>query len=73
MGIGNNNLKKAFSHSCNVQSGSSLVLHNPSTFGTGKDAQINVKIVNMNPSKDMDYTFKSDSRFNGFLMTILIV
>ena len=62
---GYNNLKKAFSHSCSVQKGSSLVLYNPSTFGTGNDAQIDVKIVNMNPSKDMDYTFKSDSRFHG--------
>jgi len=54
---------KSFSNSCNVESGSSLVIYNPSVFGAGSDSQIKVKIYNQNPPREMNLSFYSDSRY----------
>jgi len=53
----------SFSSPCNVQKGSSLVLYNPSKFGTGADATIKIKFENRNDYKDMKYNFESSSRY----------
>lgn len=60
---GHKNNWNSFSNTCNVQSGSSLVLFNPSTFGAGADARIEIVISNENDKKDMNFNFESTSRY----------
>jgi hypothetical protein len=55
----------SFGRSCNVENGSSLVIYNPSRFNTGDDLVVNVKIIDINPLKDVNYTFEYDSRYGG--------
>lgn len=54
---------KSFSRSCNVGAGSSLVLYNPSAFGTGADSMIKVKIYNENKDKQPDLTLPKDEMY----------
>jgi len=57
------NTMQSFSNTCNVEYGSYLVLYNPSSFGTGSDSIIKVKIVNTTPARDLDLAFDSDSMY----------
>ena len=52
-----------FSNSCNVEIGSSLVLFNPSTFGAGEDARINIEIKNINDYKNTNLNFETSSGY----------
>lgn len=48
---------KSFSSNCNVETGSSLVLYNPSLLGAGTDIPIKVKIYNKNNDRELDTSF----------------
>lgn len=62
----------SFSSPCTVQKGSSLVLYNPSSLGTGADARIKIKFEDRNDHKYVNYNFESDSRYftQSYLDTI---
>jgi len=55
----------AFSKYCNVESGSSLVLYNPSLLGFGleDDIEIKIKIKDVESRRDLSTTFDNDSMF----------
>ena len=53
----------AFSKSCNVESGSTLVLYNPSLLGFGNDIEIKIKIRDVESRKDLSITFDNDNMF----------
>jgi hypothetical protein len=57
------NTVSSFSSNCNVTSGSSLTLHNPSSNDARNTVMINVKIIDNNPANDTDYSFDPDSRY----------
>ena len=44
----------------NIPWGSKLVIYNPSNFGTGNDATIQVEIIDRNKSRDLDMSFDRD-------------
>jgi len=53
----------AFSKSCNVESGSSLVLYKPSLLGFGNDVEIKIKIRDTESRRDLSTTFDSNNMY----------
>ena len=53
----------AFSKSCNVESGSTLVLYNPSLLGFGNDIEIKIKIRDVESRRDLSIVFGNDNMF----------
>ncbi|NWJ30213.1 matrixin family metalloprotease [Marine Group I thaumarchaeote] len=53
----------SFWSNCTIADGTKLVLYNPSKFGTGADARINIEIRETNEHKNMNFNFESSSRY----------
>jgi len=59
------NEMKSTSSQCYAPSGSTFLLYNPSVFGKGSDIPIDVKIINISPAGNVNYSFdKNDRQFS---------